>query len=480
MTDKCNIIPVGSPFDITKMHGHMTITLTDVNTGEVEIHEDDNMMTNALQEYFRNLGLVNYPNINQNDMVISLLGGIMGFDEEISESASILHVPAGHKMIFNGCVGVINNGNPTEMGSYSGTESGWQQDGSFVQTYDFSTSQANGTISCVCLTSRNYGFFGEGNSTSLSRHSSSVDIFNLIGSTVNYNVAGLIFKVDYTNSFIWSFNVEEVEVEQNGETVTTYVGKVRKYRLPITKVDLRGTTSEPILIQTTTVTFDDEFMTAITTVSGMMRQPYNGTLICWNTSEYGNRVWGSGDWVQYVWTITSNGTISRQTITNTYGEDLYGLQAAHFDGNYCFFVSIGGGAIDSTVIYVLNRTTGAISAIQNPGGIRLTGSIGSWQSGMNRFGWDIVHRSGDGRIVTCGDVQFVVDAVKMEAYPCNKQSALHYHYPLDPNKLVWIDISGHSLIRDATYIATINNLETPVVKTAEKTMKVVYKITFDN
>ena len=479
MTDKCNIVPVGSPFDITKMHGHMTITLTDVNTGEVEVHEDDNMMTNALQEYFRNLGLVNYPNINQNDMVISLLGGIMGFDEEISESASTLHVPAGHKMIFNGCVGVTNNGNPTEMGSYSSTESGKQSDGSFVQTYDFSTSQANGTISCVCLTSKNYGFFGEGNSTSLSRHSSPVDIFDLIGTTTNYYPEGLIFKVDYTNSLVWSFNVEEVEVEQNGETVTTYVGKIRKYKLPITKVDLRGTPSEPVLVQTTTVTLDEEFITAHTTERGIMNQPYNGTLIYWNISKYGV-TWGSGDWVQYVWTITSNGTISRQTITNTYGEDLYGLQAAHFDGNYCFFVSIGGGNLDSTTVYVLNRTTGAISAIQNPGGRNYPTYLGEWSSHLNYIGWDVIHGSGDGRIVTCGDVQFVVDAVKMEAYPCNKQSALHYHYQLEPNKLVWLEGTSRSLIRDTTYIATINNLETPVVKTAEKTMKVVYKITFDD
>ena len=34
------------------LHGHTKIELTDVNTGEVEIYEDDNMVTNALNSFF--------------------------------------------------------------------------------------------------------------------------------------------------------------------------------------------------------------------------------------------------------------------------------------------------------------------------------------------------------------------------------------------------------------------------------------------
>ena len=32
------------------LKGHTVIELTDVNTGEKEIHEDDNMITNAIKQ----------------------------------------------------------------------------------------------------------------------------------------------------------------------------------------------------------------------------------------------------------------------------------------------------------------------------------------------------------------------------------------------------------------------------------------------
>lgn len=478
MKDTIKSPSIDTGIDITKMHGHMDIYLTDVKTGEVEEVHEDNMMTNALQEYFRNLGFLNYPNLNKENMVVDLLGGVMGFDEEISENASIIHVPAGHRMIFNGSVGTVNNGNPTEMGSYSSTESGWQNDGSYIQTYDFSTSQANGTISCVCLTGRNYGFFGEGNSKSLTRHATRVDIFNLIGSASTYSIPGMPFNVDYINSVVYTFTTEQVEEEVGSETVTVTKGVVSKYHVPLTKLNIKGTPSAPILLSKRYFALDDEFL-----APEKLYQSHNGNLLCWNIQPMAGTTttWGSGSWTQYVWTITTSGTISRQTVANTYGEDLYGLQAAHFDGNYCFFVSIGGGHIDSTKVYVWNRSTNAINVIDNAGGVSFE-SNRSWINDMSSFGWDIVHGSGDGRIVTCGECPFVCDAVLMEGYPANLQSRLHYHYTLDKNKLVWLDgtISGLNLIRDQSYIASINNLDTPVVKTAEKTMKVVYRITFDD
>lgn len=40
------------------------------------------------------------------------------------------------------------------------------------------------------------------------------------------------------------------------------------------------------------------------------------------------------------------------------------------------------------------------------------------------------------------------------------------------------NLFGLYLIKDARYLATINNLSEPVVKTASKTMKVTYTLTF--
>ena len=480
MKDTIKSPSLDTGIDITKMHGHMDIYLTDVKTGKVEEVHEDNMMTNALQEYFRNYGFMNYPNISLNNLVVLLLGGVMGFDDEIEENASIIRVPAGKRMIFNGSVGTVNNGNPTELGSYSATESGWQQDGSYVQTYDFSTSQANGTIACVCLTGQNYGKYGEGNTTSLTRLPQAIQIFDLIGNTPAFYCKGTIIKVDVSDSSIYTFALEDFEEEQGGEIVTVKKGVIRKYRFPITKINIKGSLQSPVLLSETQKNIDDELKTAT-----IMSQSVNGNLLIWNVSN-GAPVWGSGDWVQYLWTITPSGNITRQTVINTYGEDLHGLQAAYFDGDYCFFIDAYSGVLDSTTVYVWNRRTNAITSISNPGGT-YSPKGGAWRTRLANAGWDIVHGSGDGRIVTSGMYQdggngFVVDAILGEAWPCNRNSTLKYHQTPFPNMLLAHDkISNEDshIYRSQSYIASINNLDNPVVKTSEKTMKVIYRITFD-
>ena len=467
LRERINAVPVGSPIDVSKMHGHMSLTLTDVKTGKKEVIEEDNMMTNALQKYFANMGFLNFPNVNQSNMVEELLGGVLGFNDVISENANIIHAPAGLKMTFNGSVGTVNNGNPTELGSYSSTESGWQQDGSYVQTYDFSTSQANGTIACVCLTGKNYGFIGEGNSTSLTRRSSGVDGFNLRGSTTTYSVLGSIYHVDLTDSSCYSFRIEEFEEEEGGETVTVKKGVIRKYRLPFSKVNIKGTVANPIILSETVITIDEELKNA-----RIMTFPHDGKLLLWNIHESSN-IWGT-NWTQYLWTVTTSG-ISRQTVTNTSGEELNGLQAAYFDGNYCFFLKTYPD-LTSEKIYIWNRTNNSISVVDNPTGGG-SGHSTSWTAAMGTAGWDIVHGTGNGRITTSGSYPMVVDAVLKAAYPINPYTTNLYHWHEGGNNLVYY--IGSTFYRGQSYIASINNLDNPVVKTSDKTMKVVYRITFD-
>lgn len=47
---------------MAKLMGTTKIELTDVKTGEKEVYENHNMVTNALTDIFRPLGLSNRPN----------------------------------------------------------------------------------------------------------------------------------------------------------------------------------------------------------------------------------------------------------------------------------------------------------------------------------------------------------------------------------------------------------------------------------
>lgn len=474
--ERVNSISCGNPVDISKMHGHMTVILTDVHTGKKEVINEDNMMTNALQRYFSNLGLLNTHNINQSNMVEELLGGVLGFDTALSENVNLLHPPAGVKMTFNGSVGTLNNSAPTELGSYSADESGWQQDGSYVQTYDFSTSQANGTIACVCLTSKAYGYVGEGNSLSNVKKSQGMSLATIGGSPNMYSIPGnpYVFNVNLSDSSCYTFGFEDVEVEggEEGETVTK--GVIRKYRLPISKVNIKGTTTAPVMLSETYVTIDDELASIAYNPQGgtsafLMNTVDGQVLYLWNANYSINYTWGD-NWTQYLWTITASG-ISRRTITNTSGIDLDGLNAAHISGNYCFIAKTRQYSLDTRTIIVLNLTSGSMSIINNSTGVEVIG----WYNDYQSAGWRRNYFDSSGRLVTSGARGFVFDAVNMTAYPTNSSNSYGNMQDVDG----FLFRLGMNIYRSISYLATINNLDNPVVKTSDKTMKVVYRITFD-
>ena len=66
------------------MTGSTEIILTDVKTGKKDIYHDKNMITNALNDFFVQGGLMNMLPTDM-DFVNKLLGGIMAFDSELEE-----------------------------------------------------------------------------------------------------------------------------------------------------------------------------------------------------------------------------------------------------------------------------------------------------------------------------------------------------------------------------------------------------------
>lgn len=462
---------------IRKVKGHTTIILRNVKTGKVEVYEDDNMQTNAMLQYFANCGFLNYPNLNQNQLVDNLLSGIMAFDGTITESADNTKVPAGLTMIANGAVGVQNADEVVdELGSCSNRpeETGWQDEETYLMTFDFTTAQGNGLISCICITGGNYALAGEGNAHSKGRYAAShPSLTNLAGDVVSYDVVGHVFNIDFVAS-----TIDALDLTDAG---TTGKGVLRKYSVPISKINLRGTQSNPVILSETEITLPTEMTNAAT----LKFQAHNGNLLIWNFDTESDHVWGS-NFTQYLWTLAPSGTITSETLVNTSGDELHGIQNAIFDGDYIFFCPTYYQFIwdsqwryhnNTQTIYIMNRTSGVISKISNPYGDDVSGKITDLGAGSS--GWIPYHTSGDGRIYLGGySCSYVVDAVLNKVYPTN--SATRYGY--DVNGLLpvtgLIKHSGADLYRDQMYIATINNLETPINKTVEKTMKIVYRLTF--
>lgn len=489
MKDNVKASYLDSGIDMGEIHGHMDIVLTDVNTGETqEIHED-NLITNAIRKYFVNCGFLNYPSIDKSQLVELLMGGLMCFNDNISEDASIIHAPAGLEMVANAAQGYTSNTN-AEQGTMvanddTHTYNGWQSDGSYLHTYEWATGQGNGTIACVCLAGRNYAWAGEGNATSGTRHATRASIIDLEGGATSISgIPGTVFNINLTDSSCYSFAIETRTDPQTEEEYTT--GVLRKYRLPISKLNVKGTMSAPIMLSEQEITLDSD-MTSEDERFFLMYENCGTTLKIWN-AQMGHSapaVWGDG-WNQYIWTLTSSGTLTKQTIYNTTGDTLYGIQAAHFDGNYCFFINAWGywgyyttGYASSLAVYKLNLSNGVITKINNPYGaeFRVSSTITNWTSWYTSLNWRRIRGTGGGRLYTGGtNGCFITDGDNNACYPTNASNAGYSDYY--PTSSPLIKAIGANLYRDQTYIASINNLASPVTKTSEKSMKITYRITF--
>ena len=157
------------------LKGHTKIELTNVNTGEVETYEDDNMVTNALEDLFHPLGFFgnqsitsdkllasNNESTNSDRLLHTTTGGLLLFDKSLEEDPELTIVPAGVSMIGHACYRKYTGADKT-FGSYNDNESGLLYDGyGYKHVWDFQTNQANGKISCACLTTTLGGFMGTG------------------------------------------------------------------------------------------------------------------------------------------------------------------------------------------------------------------------------------------------------------------------------------------------------------------------------
>ena len=129
------------------LKGHSVIELTDVNTGEVERYEDDNIVTNGLQYYSR------YHSIPA-DTWKNLLSGIRLFDSQLEENTETLFAPLSVETI--GYASLEADTTNPKRGLFNMAESGRLDDLSGVKlVWDFAQSQANGTIACIGITRTN-------------------------------------------------------------------------------------------------------------------------------------------------------------------------------------------------------------------------------------------------------------------------------------------------------------------------------------
>ena len=155
------------------LHGHTKIELTNIDTGETRIIEEDNIVTNALQDILKPLACgISYPALGNNvtddvtkfkgesRSVCLLTGGLLLFSSALEENVDNFMPPEDSEVVGIGTTKAYS-GSSTMAGSYNFNESGPVENG-YKHIWDFDTSHGNGQIACACLTTRDGGYAGVG------------------------------------------------------------------------------------------------------------------------------------------------------------------------------------------------------------------------------------------------------------------------------------------------------------------------------
>lgn len=437
-----------------KIKGHTEIQLTNVKTGEVKTFHDDNMMTNGLAEFFKNHGMLcNTPFINdvKNDLINTLLGGILLFDTALTENANNTRLTDGVKMVANACHGVTHTGDPTELGSYDANESGWQNAAHTVYRHVFTwtTSQGNGRIASVCLTSKPHGYVGEGNSTSKQRTSTSAYNNTTYSSGQSQGNSKLPFM-------ILDNEIYYITLDGTDSSIT-----ISKAHLCDTECDLRDVaTIGNTLTEEELLVVNNPTQTSMTELKYVCARVLSNSVV--------------------ISTKLSNSRILVLTFDKTFTQLSSYVEVTTTATSLSSFTTLCTLTADAAYL-VVRAGDGKVYKIQlsNLANVTEIPNHAYWTAEMVEM-----YTTGK-RHVFPG---FIYDETLDAIYPINVQNdtaigSVNGIYREDDSLYVTATpYSGHpndvSGGRRNDYLATINNLSSPVTKDSTQTMKVIYTLTF--
>ena len=460
------------------LKGHTLIELRDIHTGKVEKIESDNFITQFPSELFKQMGDLN-PNPwtnRENSPIDDLFGGIMCFDSAITENADMtgthsspLFPPADKNMIANGSVALTGSSeSASELGAYNAsTSSKTATSRTFV--YDWDTQEGNGTIASVCLTSKYGGYKGIGNHTSNGKDTTyrvnepmQLPPTNNSGYTNTFSCSKRVAYINRTRNVIGIYD----EIDGANGTAT-----IKEYDItglsinPFGNLDsIDGSTKRLVNTITKTFTAITDNIAQIYTGSAygyyfiaFASNPYNDNnilnIVKFNTDNTQNQYripnvnlgyQGSYDQTTNTFAFVNGHLIVAKTSSNVSAKNFVWdinlstntpteLTEATQDGNH-----VKGCVVLEDRVYIGNYVVT----------VRSGGTIIEKQNGYGGFCSPVYGLSGG---------QFIDDP---------------YSYYGWHSDTLYI---GGNLMRE--YLATINNLQTPVVKTADKTMKITYTLT---
>ena len=425
MIDKIN--PMN--FDITKnLHGHVRVETRDRWTGRVvDSQEKDNLATNALQKQLILSAWGNYSSVGANTMLSAFLtpfyykalGGLLLFNGTLTASADNIWFPSSVKLV--GCAGQTSDTTNAIMGSLNAQESVHTSNG-FTTTWDFLTSQANGTIASLARTY--FGFpYAPWRDPAC----------NITSGLPSDTITGNLCYMGYDESNCYLFFGLTAAQTINGVTYPT--NNIYRATVDFSSVRLLGSIMPPA-----------SRLTVFKTLTSS-----DGTQTAWYYSydKYDNNFfWGSGTTLHL---IAIDGTHSTKTLP----------------------VSITAGAVRATANYYWGRNGNTIYLVQKSNmQLADTFTVGN----SNFFGMenDVVACFAGSAGESAQTEYLYPDGTKTEIPSSlwtfrNMRQCGQFYTVFDQYDTGRLNIA-------ANYLGTIANLNSPVTKTSSQTMKITYTL----
>lgn len=427
------------PFDIDltkKLHGHVRVETRSRWTGRVvDSQEKDNLITNAVQREIMSLLWMTtvsastfYSPIETriSPLYEKLLGGLLLFDNTLTEQASNMHFPSSAKLV--GYAGQAANSTDTMCGSLNSAESTFISNG-FTTVWDFLTSQANGTIASLGRTSFYFPSYPAiVTSSPGSIKPSSISPSGTMGGEVSFSSAGTVAYLgwDETNKYLFLTPFSNVTVGG----VTYYSKDIYKVQKDFYKVCLINAVPPAAKLS---------LVKTLTSSDG------NTSAYNWVYDKYDNCfLYATGTTLHIVSAV--DGTHTTKTLTGTSG------------GAFVVTENYYWRATGST-IYQIQRTNVANVQSISVAAAQLAPSENDivFAGNSSNENW-IVYP--DGATIKIQTATSALQYSPRQAGPYYITGGLYSEWASNPH-----------------YLGTIANLDSPVTKTSSQTMKITYTLT---
>lgn len=460
-----------------RVKGTMTMELTDVNTGEVETVEEENLVTNAVNHIFGLNPMGVFYEIGDSidgikwqsgllPICPNAIGGILLFSKALEENADNIYSLSDNLPVAYASNNVNSTAN-VARGSMNLTESKALDNG-YKFVWEFTPSQGNGTIAAAALTSAQGGANAYGsqvNDSSTFLQIKSLNIGNL--AMAKQLMLFETVEVDFEKDTLYSITFQDTGV------------RIRKVRIPIFSVGLNEkmddstfTVADDQVIQTATFKFLGDY-----TLYGEFMDGGDG--YWYGFSNEGN---SSGN-ARMLWV-----KIKKEDYSMTEGEWTLSnaklMDVGSRDEGSSFPERVVKCCVRKGYLYVVAYNKKGIYKINlaNASDVTLIefGFTSKWKS-LCETGTCEVYMTLIGDLIVGGDFQITIEDKVIHtqgSFRLNDAATPLFQYK---NFLLGWGGSYGSEYRTmyllTPYLASINNLSSAVVKTVDKTMKITYTLT---